>query len=103
MEETIITFRGIRNNTNIDGWMYLKDADCDAPLNFYNHEGFEIGERYPENPFPEFDCGIPVSNYYDFETLKYEMQTDDELIALLIEYATENKTIDRGKYTLIIN
>ena len=102
-EEIIIEFEGVRNNTSISGWMYLKDADCDAPLNFYDHLGFEIGERYPKNPYHEYVDGVEVANYKDFETLKYEMMTDDELIALLVEYATESKTVDRGKYNLLIN
>ena len=101
--ETIIEFTCARDYASVSGWMNLEDCDTEDCLNFYNEGGFEIGTQFPKNPFPEYDAGIKVVNYEDFETLKEAMLSDELLIQFLVDFANEKKTVDRENYTLYIN
>lgn len=98
---TIIEFEAQGcDDTCIAGYMYLEDADDDEPLWFYTPEGFENGNKLPQNPYP-FENN---QKHFSYELLVDDFCRDTELIQYLIDYANkENVTILRDGYTLYIN
>ena len=88
------------SDVEISGYVYVEELDDEHPLNFYNHEGLEVGHYVPSNPYSE---NTSYDLYMDYETLKTEFQTDDLFLQFLSDFADENKVIDRGDYLLIIN
>lgn len=98
MENEIVEFKVVKGDSYIGGYMYLEDADSEEALHFYDSHGFEAGFHVPKNPWPEHTEG-----WDNYETLSSEFQSDDLFIQFLVDFAKENKTIDRGEYILIIN
>ena len=103
--DIIIEFRAIstlpNNEEVIEGFMNLEEVDDEKPLQFYDHNGIEIGYNFPSNPYQEY--GATYNDYIDWEQLKTSLQYDDQVIQFLVDFATESKTITREDYILEIN
>lgn len=103
--DIIIEFRAIstlpNNEEVIEGFMNLEEVDDEKPLQFYDHNGIEIGYNFPSNPYQEH--GATYNEYIDWEQLKTSLQYDDQVIQFLVDFATESKTITREDYILEIN
>ena len=103
--DIIIEFRAIstlpNNEEVIEGFMNLEEADDEKPLQFYDHNGIEIGYNFPSNPYQEY--GATYNDYIDWEQLKTSLQYDDQVIQFLVDFATKSKTITREDYILEIN
>lgn len=111
-EGIIVEFEARRGNDCISGYMYLEDADDEAPLHFYTVEGFENGTICPGNPHQDpYSHSFKSPEYFkdtkekweNWETLHEEFFTDPLQIQFLVDFATENRTIERNGYSLKIN
>ena len=87
MNEDIVEFKAIRGDDSISGYMFVSESEDEQPLHFYDENGLEIGTHLP----------------YSESELYTAFCEDFMLIQYLVAFAEENKTIDRGEYTLIIN
>lgn len=96
-----IEFKAISNdnkNIEIAGVTCLADIDNDErPLQFYDNLN-QLQWNIPKNPF-----NIDDEDWGTYERLKIAFQTDDLLLQYLADFATENKIVNRGEYTLVIN
>lgn len=105
-EDKIIRFKGSHidkdNEEYIEGYMRLSDADSDNPLYFYDYEGFEVGNRYPDNPYHKEG---EFNQWLDYEHLKLNMELDDDITQFLVDFADKNIKITRAdfEYVLEIN
>ena len=86
-DDTIIEFKAVKGDDCISGYMFLEEVDDEAPLHFYDAQGLEIGTHLP----------------YQETELYQAFVEDGQLIQYLVDFATENKTVEREDYTLIIN
>ena len=86
-DDTIVEFKAVKEDDCISGYMFVSESDDEQPLHFYDENGLEIGTHLP----------------YSESELYTAFCEDFMLIQYLVAFAEENKTIDRGDYTLIIN
>lgn len=86
-DDVIVEFKAVKEDDCISGYMYLEDADDEQPLHFYDENGLEIGTHLP----------------YQETELYTAFCEDCMLIQYLVDFAEENKTIERDGYTLILN
>ena len=75
----------------LEGYMYLEEADDEAPLRFYDKVGNEQW-NVPEVPYPN-----PLNLYqqernWDYEHLTYIFHTSN-IIQYLVDFADEHKEI----------
>lgn len=85
--------------------MFLRDANIDNPLHFYDYLG-RAAEYVPIN-VPIKENKIENSDFERWENnelLIKSIREDDLLIKYLVDFADEtNKIIDRNSYKVIIN
>ena len=102
-EEVIVEFEVISkkdSNISIKGYMDVEDADDESPLYFYDQRGFEYGSYVPSNPFNE---ETNFEEYDEYEHISSEFQSDVLFIQYLVDFADDDKLVDRGDYLLKIN
>lgn len=92
-----IEFTAKRNNIQIKGFVCVDEIDGDECVQYYNHQGFENGYNIPTNPYTE------PNEHQEYEILKEALFTDNLFLQFLWDFKDENKIIERGDYTLIIN
>ena len=99
-DDKIIEFKIKRDNTIIDGYMYLKDADSKEPLFFYDDTG-NVSNKLPNNPH---DKDTDFNRWESYEELLTNFSIDWMLIQFLIDYAyDEDIHVMRDGYELFIN
>ena len=71
----------------ISGYFDNQDINDDAPLNFYDDKGFEIGTNIPKNPH---HLNSLVWNDYHYLTV---IIRENDIVDLLCQYFDQSKTI----------
>lgn len=92
-----VEFIAKKNDISIEGFVDLDEIDDDECVQYYNHQGFENGYNVPTNPYTK------PNEYQEYEMLKEALFTDDLFLQFLWDFKDENKIVERGYYTLIIN
>lgn len=82
----------------IEGFVNKDEINDDECMQYYDHNGFENGYNFPNNPYPK---NRQYDWYMDWEKLSMELKTDN-ILQCLRKFANEYKTIDRGEYILVI-
>lgn len=104
-EKEYVKFKLTFNNETIEGFVDLDEIDDDAPLQFYDNQGFENGYNIPDNPY---NMNRAYDNWLDHEILCTTLATQD-ILQYLVYFADEHKEIildtpaRGGEVKLIIN
>ncbi len=94
------------NEECVEGYIYLNEADDEAPLRFYDNTGQEQW-NFPSNPYPENLAGS-YDKHVDYEILRTNFNSTDIIQHLVDNAAETNKRIvietdDECPTVLVIN
>ena len=82
-----VEFEVFFKEVSVSGYIYINEADDEAPLRFYDRVGNEQW-NFPSNPYPENYAGS-YDNHIDYEILSNCFQSTD-IIQLLVDNADES-------------
>ena len=93
-ESEIVEFKCVYGTASFSGFAYVDELDDDEPLHFYDKE-FGVQEHLQNADW--------VGVEEDQQKLYESFVSDTLFVQFLADFKDENKTIDRGDYTLLIN